>query len=140
MADLTVNPDNVYAFRGATTSLVQAGEVILAGQPVYKHTDGKYYKADSNVEAKAEAKGIALSNSYIAATTDDDAFFIILKRGGLYPGVAVVKGQTYYVSPDAGGIQPATDVAAADYVTILGVASSTSRIDIDIKISGALVA
>ena len=48
-------------------------------------------------------------------------------------GAILTKGETYCVSDAAGGICPIGDVGSGEWVTILGVASDTSTLDVDIK-------
>jgi len=132
MADISQTAANVKA--GASTTrfqLVQGGEAISQGQPVYLASDGKYYQTDANDTAiKAQAKGIALTP---CAT---DGYFAMANDGLVNLGATLAVGQVYVCSATKGGIAPYADLTTNDYVTVLGVATTTALMDINIIISG----
>lgn len=132
MADLTITAANVKAGSNNTrTSLVQAGEAVTQGQPVYLASDGKYYQTDANDTAvKAQAKGIAIT----PASTD--GYFLLGVDGLLNLGATLAVGQVYVVSATKGGIAPYADLTTNDYVTILGVATTTALLDFNLVVSG----
>ena len=113
------------------TKMIQFGETVTQGMPVYKSTsDSKYYKADADTLAAAKAEAIALTPG-----TADSYGLIALPSNT--PGLALVNvgatltaGQVYVVSTTAGGIAPYSDLASGDYVTILGVATTTALLDL----------
>lgn len=132
MADISITAANVKT--GASTTrvqLVQGGEAITQGQPVYLASDGKYYQTDANDTAiKAQAKGIAMTP---AAT---DGYFIMANDGLVNLGATLAVGQVYVCSATKGGIAPYGDLTTNDYVTILGIATTTALLDINFIISG----
>lgn len=132
MANLTQTAANVAAgSSGTRVQLVQAGEAITQGQPVYLASDGKYYQTDANDTAvKAQAKGIAISPAAL------DGYFLMANDGLINLGATLAVGQVYCVSATKGAIAPYGDLTTNDYVTILGVATTTALMDIDILISG----
>jgi hypothetical protein len=132
MADLTITAANVaLGGTGVSFEKVQVGEAITQGEPVYKlASDSKYYLADADAEATAEAKGMALTPA--AA----DGYILIQKSGSYNPGATVTVGETYCVSTNAGGVAPIGDLTTGDYVTILGTATATDAILLKISISG----
>ena len=132
MADITVTAANVKAGSNNTrTSLVQAGETVPQGQPVYLASDGKYYQTDANDTAvKAQAKGIAIT----PASTD--GYFLLGVDGLLNLGATLAVGQVYVCSATKGGIAPYADLTTNDYVTILGVATTTALLDFNLVVSG----
>lgn len=132
MANITQTAANVAAGSSTTrVQLVQAGEAITQGQPVYLASDGKYYQTDANDTAvKAQAKGIAVS----PASTD--GYFLMAVDGLINLGATLAVGQVYVVSATKGAIAPYGDLTTNDYVTILGVATTTALLDINILISG----
>lgn len=132
MANITQTAANVAAGSSTTrVQLVQAGEAITQGQPVYLASDGKYYQTDANDTAvKAQAKGIAVS----PASTD--GHFLMAVDGLINLGATLAVGQVYVVSATKGAIAPYGDLTTNDYVTILGVATTTALMDINILISG----
>lgn len=132
MANITQTAANVAAGSSATrVQLVQAGEAITQGMPVYLASDGKYYQTDANDTAvKAQAKGIAVSP---AAT---DGYFLMAVDGLINLGATLAVGQIYCVSATKGAIAPYGDLTTNDFVTILGIATTTALMDINIVISG----
>jgi hypothetical protein len=132
MADLSITAANVGVTSSSVVELVQVGESVSQGQPAYKKAiDGLYYKADSNASlATAAALGVFIT----AASTN--GYALIVKSGSYLAGATLTVGETYVVSATAGGIAPLSDVTTGWYVTILGVASSTSTLALDIVRSG----
>ena len=119
MADLSITAANVRVNSDAVTVLVQFGEAVTPGQPVYV-SSGKYYKADADDANKYAATAIAVSN----ASADD--YGLIQTKGTLNIGATTVEGTVYVVSDTAGGIKPTADLATGDYTTILMVATDAS--------------
>ena len=132
MADLSITEANVKAGSSATrVQLVQAGEAVTQGQPTYLASDGKYYQTDANDTAiKAQAKGIAIT----PASTD--GYFLLTVDGLVNLGATLAVGQVYVCSATKGGIAPYADLTTNDYVTILGVATTTALLDINLLVSG----
>lgn len=133
MADLTITPANVaLAGSGASTQIVQAGEAVTQGEPLYKSAaDDKYYLADANASsATADVLGIALTP---AAT---DGYLVMQKSGPINLGATLTANETYVVSATAGGIAPIGDLTTGDYTSIIGVANTTSKLTIDLHKTG----
>lgn len=132
MADLSITAANVKAGSASTrVQLVQAGEAIDQGEPAYLASDGKYYQTDANDTAiKAQAKGIAMT----PASTD--GYFLLAVDGLINLGATLAVGQVYVCSATKGGIAPYADLTTNDYVTILGVATTTALLDINLLVSG----
>lgn len=124
MADITVTAANVGVKGPAQLEVVQVGEAVTQGQPLYKlASDQKYYKADANASAaSAAAKGIAMT----AASTD--GYAILARSGSINLGATLTVGETYFVSATAGGIAPAADVTTGWYPRQLGQAVSASEL------------
>ena len=132
MADLSITAANVKAGSSATrVQLVQAGETVTQGQPAYPASDGKYYQTDANDTAiKAQAKVIAIT----PASTD--GYFLLTVDGLVNLGATLAVGQVYVCSATKGGIAPYADLTTNDFVTILGVATTTALLDINLLVSG----
>lgn len=134
MADLTQTPANVAI--GSSVSRVrpvQVAEAVTQGEPGYfDATTGKYRKTDADAaEDAARAAGIFLTPAAI------DGFALLAESGSvLNLGATLVVGETYVVSANPGKIAPVSDVATGWYVTILGVASSTSLLSLRINATG----
>lgn len=134
MADVTITAANV-TVGAATTRLVtgtaaQYGAGVGQGQSVYKSTtDSKWYPADADAELTAAAGGIAL----VPGVTD--AYGVIATQGLVNMGATLAVGQVYVVSTTAGGVAPYADLGTGDFVTILGVATTTALLDVQIVVS-----
>lgn len=133
MADLS----GITAARPTSTTVarvVQYGGTVSAGQPVAK-SSGKYVAADANASSTlAAAEGIALTPGVA------DGYGVVAFNGGvILVGTTAVVGTTYLVSRTAGGIMPDADRTTGDYVTILGTASTTTQLDLNIKATGIAV-
>lgn len=135
MTDLSITAANVTARRGATIVRGIAGATITAGQVVYKNaTTGKYELADADGAAALRVGvGIALH-----AASNNQPLAIITK-GGLNAGATVAIGTVYALADEPGAICPVADLANGDYVTTLGIGVTTSRIDVNIQVSGVAV-
>lgn len=121
MADLVTGTPILKGGAADVTELVQFGEAVDLAQPVYLHTDRKWYLCDANNgQAKAACKAITLCK----AATDDRG--LVLKDGLVDLGVALTAAGLYIVSANAGKIAPAADLASASWHTVLGGARSTS--------------
>jgi hypothetical protein len=133
MADLTITAANV-AVGSQTTriSIVQVGEAVTQGQPIYPDsTTAKYLKADANVDAKIQVGGVALT----AAASN--GFVVMASSGSINLGATLTIGTIYVLSDTAGGIMPSADLSAGDNVVILGTATTTALLNLDIQITGA---
>lgn len=134
MADLTITAANVVAGSNARTVHGVAGVAITAGQVVYldSATTGKWQLADNNAASAAarQPHGIALNNASlnqpIAVQTD----------GPITIGATLTAGVAYYLSDTPGGICPVADLSTGEYPTVLGMATSTTVLDVDIQSSG----
>jgi hypothetical protein len=136
MADLVITPGNVVA--GANAVKVQgiAGEGITAGQPVARDSiTRKLLRADNNA-ANADLRtpvGIALH----AASLDQPLMF--QTEGDINLGAALTVGVPYFLGDAPGGISPLADLTSGEFVTLLGIASTTSNFKLKILASGAAV-
>lgn len=109
------------------------GATVAVGQCLYQDaTDSQWKLADSNASATiAAAKGIAV-------TPGVSGGYGIVATGGsiILVGTTAVVGTTYNVGATAGTIVPNADLTTGDYVTTLGVASSSTQLDLAISASG----
>lgn len=133
MADITVTPANVaVGAPGARTRVVQVGEAVTQGKSGYLDAaTGKYRLADANLSlAAAAATGVFLT------AAGSDGYALIMEAGEINLGATLVKGTVYVVSATAGGIAPAADLTTGWHVTILGVASSASLLQMGVRATG----
>lgn len=134
MADLTITVGNMVAGSspGIETNYL-AGATITRGQSVYLTASNTWALADNDSSAlTAGSGGVGISLSDVVATQN----MIVQLTGTLNFGAILTKGTVYCVSSTAGGICPWADLGSGDYVTILGVASSTSVLTLRIWASG----
>lgn len=129
MVALSQTPANVHPLSDATVELVQAGEAISPGMPVYqKSSDSKYYKAVNSGQAEALALGIAIG---YAPAADD--YFIIQKTGSIDLGGTLAVGENYVVGAVAGEIDPEADLTTGNWPTTLGRAVAAGELVLALK-------
>lgn len=135
MTDLSITAANVLKVSGVTKS-GDAGADLTGGQMVYKDaTDSKLKLADSDgAAALRECIGMVLSGG---AGNGQPAHLI--EEGVVSLGAILTPGKIYVLSDTPGGIMPADDLETGDYVTIVGVAVSTTQLKIKIWNTGAQV-
>jgi hypothetical protein len=137
MADLVITAASVVAGSTATKETGVAGASITAGQVCYKDaSDGGKFKLADNDSATAAVRapyGIALH----AAGSGQP--LTVLKEGPITIGATTAVGTIYCLSSTAGGIAPSADNAAGDYVSIVGIGTSTTVIDVLFHEAGAVM-
>jgi hypothetical protein len=136
MADLSITAANVIAGSGAKKKLGAAGATIVAGKVVYLDASDSEYKladCDSATAAIRSPAGIALNGA------SDGQPLVIIEEGPVAIGATMTAGTTYYLSPTAGGICPVADVLAGDYPVIIGVATSTTVLNVNIQEAGVAI-
>ena len=133
MADLTITVADVKKTDSTSIAEGIAGATITAGQPVYKDStaSNKLKPADADVLAAAAAVGIALHG----ASADQPLKYAT--SGNLTLSAVMTAGAVYVVSTTAGGIAPVADLGSGDYVTLLGIATSTTNLKLSISVSAS---
>lgn len=133
MADLSITAASVIADASATKVHGTAGETIAAGKAVYlSSATKKWMLADSN-SATAEAKkagGIALNGAALNQPVT------VCTSGPVTIGATLTSGSPYYLSETAGGIQPAADLTTGENVCLIGLAASTTVLNVAIQAPG----
>lgn len=130
MVDIVITAGSVVKGANAVSENGIAGATITAGQWVYKDAaTGKYLLADANsaTEAARQARGVALNGAAINQPLAIQKSGLITIGGTLTPGVA------YYLSSDPGGICLVADIGSAEYVCLLGLATTAAILNIDIQ-------
>lgn len=133
MADLTITAASVVAGSGASTTNGTAGATITQGQVVYRDAaDGKYKLADNNSATAAVRSpvGIALNSA------SNSQPLRVLTAGPITIGATLTAGVAYYLSDTPGGISPVADLASGEYPSIIGIATSTTVLNVRILESG----
>lgn len=132
MSDLVLTAASVIAGSNGVKDQGIAGATITAGQVVYKDSLGKYQLADNN-SATALARsplGVALHG----ASTNQP--LMIVKQGAVTIGATLTPGVAYYLSDTPGAIGLYDDLASGEYVVFLGLATSATVLDLNIKVAG----
>lgn len=133
MTDLSITAASVLKGTGAQLGYGTAGAAITAGDTLYIDT------ADSNKLKLADCDGASALRTCVGIALCDAASgqpVTYQKAGEITLGAILTAGTIYVLSDTAGGIMPAADLEAGDYVTILGVAKSTSVLSMNIFNSG----
>lgn len=133
MADISITAASVVAGANARTEQGTAGAAITAGQVLYKDAAAGTWKlADSN-SATAAARspdGIALNGAASGQPLQ------VLTGGDVTIGATLTAGVAYYLSDTPGGICPVADVGSGEYSTIIGIAESTTVLNVQFHESG----
>lgn len=128
MADLSITATLVVAGTNAVTDYGSAGEAIAAGKEIYlSSTTKKLMLADSNsatVEAR-KAIGTALNGGALNQPIKYQ------KGGDITIGATLTPGVPYFLSDTPGGICPAADIGAGEYVCMVGIAKSATELTLD---------
>jgi len=132
MADVTFTAANVAAGTGAATVEGTAGATLTQGLAVYLDRTANTYKIAhcETSSATAAAEGFVLN----AASAGQP---VVVQTGGNMTCDGLT-ANTIYVLSASGKPCPAADYAAAtDYLTILGVALTTTSLKIGLVVSGS---
>lgn len=131
MTDIAITPANVVGDGSSSRATGTAGVAILAGQAVYLDSvTNKYKLSDSNLTGAKTVSGIALNGAAINQPV------VIQKSGPITIGGTLVKGTTYCQSITPGGICPQADITTGGDVVVLGVATSTTVLGLNIQVTG----
>lgn len=133
MADLSITAASVVKGAGAAVTHGTAGATITAGQVVYLDSADNEYKladADSATAGVRSPVGIALHGA------SDGQPLAICTSGPLTIGATLTAGVAYYLSATPGGIAPVADLSTGDYPVIMGIATSTTVLNVKIQESG----
>lgn len=132
MVDLVVTAANVAKSGQASIETGTAGATITAGQTVYKDAATNTFKlSDSNAAGLQAVYGIALHGSL-----NGQPLTVVKSDPAFVPGATLVAGTAYYLSETPGGIQPAADLTTGETVVLLGIAKSTSVLNLNIFTPG----
>ena len=132
MAALTITAANLGVGSGAQVQSYEVGAAVSHGQVIYYDTANSDHRL-ADADALGTAKATAIS---ITAASADGDFVIAIKRGPLVLGAILTKGTEYYLGTTAGTIVPKGDLTTGDFVTRLGIATSTSVLEVDIDATG----
>ena len=114
---------------GASASVATAGETIVPFQLLYlKTSDSKAYLADNATAAEAVLLGFAATG----AAVDEFVSYVPATSGAFIESASALftKGDCYEISSTAGSMATAGDATAGQFVTVVGVAISTTKLQI----------
>lgn len=124
MVDVILTAADVVAGSGAIVVEGTAGETIAQGKAVCLNASNEYVLADCTDEDLDAAAGFALTASI------DGGPIKVLTGGNMTTDEELTAG-TVYVLSEAGVIAPLADwLVATDYLTVMGVATSTTNLKI----------
>lgn len=130
MADITITAANVKLISGPTEQLT-SGATLTAGQAAYKEAATSKAKLSDNDSATAEVRAV-LGLTLHAALADQPV--TVAKNGAVVDlGVILTAGVDYFLSGTPGGICPRADVTTGDDPVRIGMALTTSRLQLDIN-------
>lgn len=127
MVDVVQTPANVAHVAGGGSKRGVAGATIVAGNTLYLNSSNQLVPCEHDQTAtEAACVGIALNG---AATGQPVRY---ATSGNIDVGGVLVLGETYVVGAAAGAIAPVADIAAGEFATILGIATSASNLKMGI--------
>ena len=133
MADVAGITDVKPATTNTVSRHVVYGSTVVPGNLLYLDTtDNKYKLADADVsETTAGASAIAVTPG-----SDTDNGIVITSGSVILVGATLTIGGAYVVSATAGAIAPEADLTTNDYVTRIGTAATTTRLDLTFTATG----
>jgi hypothetical protein len=136
MANLSITAASVQVASTVRLSRGVAGATIAAGDALYIDTSdsNKLKLAIATSAAAAVFAGIATH----AALSGQPVQYI--PAGAITIGATLAIGTVYVVSATAGKICPVADLVAGNYLTIIGMPSTTSILQVYPKASGTALA
>jgi hypothetical protein len=136
MADLAITNTAVVPAAGSQFVTYIAGVAITAGQPVYLDPVDNTVKLPTANNATAAARsplGWAVNGASIGQPVS------IQRDGDITMNAVLTRGVTYYLSRTAGRVAPFADLTTGDFPTILGVARSTTVLNVVIREAGSAI-
>lgn len=131
MADVTFTATSVKPGTGAQRQRVTFGATITPGLVVYLDSADNEYKI-----AHCETSATTAAAVGIALTSGSDGQPGIIQTGGNLTCDNLSLATPVYVLSAAGKICPAADLANDDFITIVGVATSTTNLKLSFAASG----
>jgi hypothetical protein len=134
MATLTITAANVGTGVGANVQPFIVGQATNHGKVLY--VDAADSKAKpTTVTAAATAKAVGLNVTY---GSGDNASVLVIISGPLYLGAILTAGVEYYAD-SSGNISTKDELASGEFITRLGIAISTTVLQVKIDATGVAV-
>lgn len=129
MGDIAITAANVVAGSGATQISGTAGETITAGMVCYlKASDTRWWKAQADGTAAESGSGATYGIALNGASAGQPITIDSYDPNGITIGGTCAAGQVYVISATAGGIALESDITSGQYMTIVGIGISTTKI------------
>ncbi|MGE0653089.1 MAG: hypothetical protein AB7P12_15270 [Alphaproteobacteria bacterium] len=128
MADISITGANVKLISGPSEQM-KAGASVTAGQIGYKDSATKTAKLADNDSATAEIR--AVYGMFLHAAAADQPVTVAKSGAVVDVGAVLTAGVDYYLSGTAGAICPRADVTTGDDPVRIGMALTTSRLQLD---------
>lgn len=122
MAAITITAANVGIASSSSTEAGIAGETVSHGQPGYRASDGKWYKASKASLVASQASGIFMG----AASADEPVSILVGDNKDIKYGSGVFTAGVTYAVGTSGAIIPIGDLATGDWKTLIGTARTSS--------------
>lgn len=129
MADISITAANVVATSKVTIEQTKAGATIVQGEIVYKEASSAKCKLADNDSATAEVR--AVHGMALNAAADGQPLAIAKNGSEVAVGAVLTAGVDYYLSGTPGKICPRADVTTGDDPIRIGIALSTSVLQLD---------
>ena len=133
MTDISITAANVQTTGNSNIKHGRAGATITAGQVVFLNSSSEYVLADADDTSLDAVGGIALNGAA------DGQPLAVCSGGDLTLGAVMTAGLPYFLSAAAGGIAPYADLGSDDAVIQIGMAKSTSVLNVRINDSGVIL-
>lgn len=135
MADLTLTAASVLAGTNATTENGIAGATITQGSALYYDATTSKWKLADNDDASAVVRMSSKGGIALNAASDGQPI-TVLRAGAVTIGATLTAGSPYYLSATPGKICPQADLVTGKTVVLLGMATSTTVLNVAINYTG----
>lgn len=136
MADLVVTAANV-VWQSGSKEWGVSGASLTPGMSVYrKASDSKWYGMQHDGTQAESGYGVKIGICLTTSAANQPV--CVQYDGSISFGAILTSGERYYVGAGTGGICAVADIIAGEYVTFLGVATSTSLMSLKPFASGVV--
>lgn len=136
MSNLSITPGSVQVASTIPLTRGVAGATIAAGDALYVDaTDSNKLKLAVATSAAAAAFAGIATHAALAGQP-----ILYLPVGAITIGATLTLGTVYVVSATAGKICPVADLVSGNYLTIIGMPSTTTVLEVYPKASGTALA
>lgn len=135
MADLTITAANVLAGTNAVVESGVAGATITQGNTLYLDTATNKWKLADNDDATVLVRMSGKGGIALNAASDGQPLSV-LRAGNVVIGATLTAGSAYYLSATPGKICPVGDLVTGKTVVLIGIATSTTNLNVAINYTG----